>query len=38
MARELDDAFMAKLEREHPEGLSSVQILEAFQGSDVKLS
>ena len=38
MARELDDAFVAKLEREHPEGLSSVQILDAFHGSDVKLS
>jgi hypothetical protein len=38
MASKLDDAFIAKLEREHPEGLSSVQILDVFSEGGVKLS
>lgn len=38
MARELDDATIAKLERDHPEGLSSLQILNAFSDSSAKLS
>jgi hypothetical protein len=38
MAVVLDEAFLAKLEREHPEGISSHEILETFRRSDIKLS
>lgn len=38
MARELDDAVLAMIEKDHPEGLSSQQILEVFRDANVKLS